>query len=62
MIHGPVRFLIVGTGRCGSSLLSAILARAGANFDMPLRAEWDRRSGEYEHPPPHKCTQMVRSS
>ncbi|HDN80581.1 MAG TPA: hypothetical protein ENG33_08975 [Chloroflexi bacterium] len=44
------RYLIVGTGRCGSSLLAAILAKAGANFDMPVQTKWDRRSGEYEHP------------
>jgi len=44
------RFLIIGTGRSGSSILSAILADAGANFDMPPLGGWDTRGGAYEHP------------
>jgi hypothetical protein len=44
------RYMLVGTGRSGSSLLSAIIADAGANFDMPNVSAWDRRSGAYEHP------------
>ena len=50
MNQNQVRYLIVGTGRSGSSLLSAILADAGANFDIPEISGWDRRSGAYEHP------------
>jgi LPS sulfotransferase NodH len=34
------RYMLVGTGRSGSSLLSAILADAGANFDMPNVSAW----------------------
>lgn len=44
------RFLIVGTGRTGSSLLAAILHDAGANFGIGGREEWDRDSGAFEHP------------
>jgi hypothetical protein len=44
------RFLIVGTGRSGSTLLAGILALAGANFDMAKVTSWDPKSGEYEHP------------
>ena len=44
------RFLIIGTGRSGSSLLSAILADSGANFNMPVVATWETRGGAYEHP------------
>lgn len=50
--HEPVprRFFILGTGRNGSSLFSAILAACGANFGMPATADWNPRSGAYEHP------------
>jgi hypothetical protein len=44
------RTFIVTAGRTGSSLLSAILADCGAEFGMPAAANWDRRSGEMEHP------------
>lgn len=44
------RYLIVGTGRSGSSLLAAVLAHAGADFGMADREEWSRRGGAYEHP------------
>ncbi len=53
MIPHKKRYLIVGTGRSGSSLLCAILANAGANFDMGTRQSWDRKSGTYEHPRLH---------
>lgn len=43
------RYMLVGTGRSGSSLLLAILADAGANFDMPNVSAY-RRSGGYKHP------------
>jgi len=47
------KFLIVGTGRNGSSLLCAILANAGADFGVPVREEWDRAKGAFEHPAVH---------
>lgn len=50
MAEEAVKHLIVGTGRCGSSLLCAILADAGANFAMSARSEWDRKAGAFEHP------------
>lgn len=50
------RFLIVGTGRNGSSLLAAILADAGAEFDMAGVESWDRSAGAYEHPLVHSAT------
>ena len=42
-------------GRSGSSLLSAILADAGAFFNMPNISSWDRKSGAYEHPKLHSA-------
>jgi len=50
MASGKQRFFIVGTGRSGSSLLAAILADAGAVFDIPRRESWNPGSGAYEHP------------
>ena len=44
------KYLIIGTGRSGSSLISAILADAGAVFDLPNIPSWNTRSGAYEHP------------
>lgn len=44
-----IRHLLVGTGRCGSSLLSAILADSGANFGMGRVDGWKRSAGAYEH-------------
>src|SRR5258708_8269421 len=43
------RFFITGTGRSGSTLLAAIMADAGADLDMNYRADWNPRSGAYEH-------------
>ena len=43
------RFFITGTGRSGSALLAAIMADAGADFDMDYRADWNPKSGAYEH-------------
>jgi len=54
------RFLIVSTGRCGSSLLSAILAHAGADFDLPDLDSWSRSSGAYEHPKLEKAYAWFR--
>ncbi len=50
-----VRYLIVGTGRSGSSLLAAILADCGADFGLPQRTEWDRVKGAFEHSGLHKA-------
>jgi len=44
------KFLIIGTGRCGSSLIASILANAGANFGIPPVRKWNRKSGTLEHP------------
>jgi len=55
MESDKTRYLIVGTGRSGSSLLSAILADAGANFNMPKMSSWDRKTGAYEHPKLHSA-------
>ncbi|MCX7915829.1 MAG: hypothetical protein N3A53_05955, partial [Verrucomicrobiae bacterium] len=46
----PRRYFILGTGRNGSSLFSAILAASGANFGMTPTGTWDPRTGAYEHP------------
>lgn len=45
-----IRYLIVGTGRTGSSLLASILAEAGADFGDVGRDEWSRDEGAFEHP------------
>lgn len=55
MESDKIRYLTVGTGRSGSSLLSAILADAGAIFDMLKISSWDRISGAYEHPKLHSA-------
>ncbi len=49
------RFLIVGSGRSGSSLISAILHDAGAGFYLPGVADWDPVKGAYEHPALHRA-------
>lgn len=49
------RFLIVGTGRSGSTLLAGVLAGAGARFNMARVTNWNPRSGEYEHPLIHSA-------
>jgi len=45
-----VRYFIVSTGRCGSSLLAAILSDAGADFGLPKPSDWKQDSGALEHP------------
>ena len=47
------RYLIIGTGRSGSTALAAILAGAGANFSMSQVDSWNTKAGEYEHPMIH---------
>lgn len=43
------RYLLVGAGRSGSSLLAAIMADNGADFHMPRVDDWNAGSGAYEH-------------
>jgi len=56
------RYLIVGIGRCGSSILSAICANAGADFGMPTQKHWNRDSGAYEHPAMLEAFRASRSA
>ena len=44
------RYFIVGIGRTGSSLLSAILSDSGGNFGLNNVRDWDKSSGAFEHP------------
>jgi len=44
----PVRYFILNLGRCGSSLLGAALADAGADFGFEPPRDWDPRSGQME--------------
>ncbi|HXQ50972.1 MAG TPA: hypothetical protein VN802_07755 [Stellaceae bacterium] len=44
------RFFIVTAARTGSTLLSAILADAGAEFGMTPPRRWNRAGGDLEHP------------
>lgn len=43
-------WFILTTGRSGSSLLSAVLAHAGADFGLPVPSIWDADRGVLEHP------------
>ncbi len=49
-MNEQTKFLIIGTGRNGSSLLGAILAGAGARFGLAQKDKWDRVKGDFEHP------------
>jgi len=42
------RYFIVNLGRCGSSLLAAVLADGGADFGLPVPDQWDPRTGQME--------------
>lgn len=42
------RVFILNLGRCGSSLLGAILADAGADFGLAAPDTWDPRTGQME--------------
>ena len=44
------RFFIITASRTGSSLLSAILADAGASFGMEAPQHWNPSGGALEHP------------
>jgi hypothetical protein len=48
--HKLERVFILTSGRTGSSLLSAILAKAGVDFGMTGNQSWDPTDGEFEHP------------
>ncbi|PPK85329.1 hypothetical protein CLV84_2224 [Neolewinella xylanilytica] len=45
-----MKYLVAGEKRTGTTLLCAILAKAGAEFGFPHDREWFRGSGDYEHP------------
>src|SRR3954453_15534246 len=44
-----IKYLLIGTERSGSTLLSSLLANADANFGFEKNREWYRGSGDYEH-------------
>lgn len=48
-------YLIVGTGRSGSSLLAAILSQCDADFGLDKKTTWDRVKGAFEHPDLHNA-------
>lgn len=54
------RFIMVTTGRSGSSLLAAIIADAGGDFGFPSEDEWDPESGAMEHPAAQQASQLFR--
>lgn len=43
------RVLLVHTGRCGSSLLSVIMADAGGDFGVPVPEDWSGATGVMRH-------------
>jgi len=50
MLHDKnSKILIVGTGRSGSSLLSAIIADSDHSFGMEKAESWDKVKGAFEH-------------
>jgi hypothetical protein len=44
------KFFVLGPPRSGTTLVSALLAHAGAEFGVDKVATWDTASGEFEHP------------
>ncbi len=44
----PLRCFLLSTGRCGSSLLAAILTEAGADFGERYTGQWNARTGAFE--------------
>jgi len=44
------KYLIITAGRTGSSVLAAVMNRAGADFGLGDKAEWNRKLGAFEHP------------
>jgi hypothetical protein len=59
---GDQRFFIVTAARTGSTLLSTILADAGADFGMPTPQRWDRAGGDLEHPDLWRALRYFRSA
>jgi hypothetical protein len=55
-----LRFFIVTAGRSRSTLLCAILADAGADFGLPVPADWQREGGELEHPAIKRAVHHLR--
>ncbi len=54
-VPDKTKYLIVGTGRNGSSLLAAIIARSGGNLGLPALDHWERKGGVLEHPYVHNA-------
>jgi hypothetical protein len=52
--------MIVTVGRSGSSLLSTIMADAGAQFGITAPDEWDPRAGEMEDPDAKRAAHQMR--
>ena len=59
-MQGATRYFVVNTGRSGSTLLSVILADAGAAFGLPIPRSWDPGGGEMEHPLGLRATAAFR--
>ena len=55
-----IRFIMVTTGRSGSSLLAAIIADAGGNFGLPSEDDWDPDAGAMEHPVAQEASRLFR--
>ncbi len=54
------RFFVVNTGRCGSTLLTAIMADAGAEFGLAAPGAWDPAGGDMEHPEFVRISRLFR--
>jgi hypothetical protein len=54
------RYFVVSSGRSGSTLLSAILAEAGARFGVTVPSRWDPVGGALEHPLGHRAAAAFR--
>jgi len=54
------RYFVVNVGRCGSTLLSAILADAGAEFGIPIPERWSESTGALEHSVIQECSRLFR--
>jgi len=59
-MQGVTRYFVVNSGRSGSTLLSVILAEAGAQFDLPIPRSWNPVGGEMEHPLGLRATAAFR--
>ena len=59
-MQGATRYFVLNTGRSGSTLLSVILADAGAEFGLPIPHSWDPGGGEMEHPLGLRATAAFR--